>query len=246
MATVTIMPAAVGASRPASPGSPSPEPEPEQAVVCPCGQSGFHIFLSYRRIDMHKARSIKQALVTLGYSVFFSDETDGLGVGDIQGEVEWVLRSAPVVVALFTAAKRTPGGAEEFLRIKNPGDFVRYELRAALHMKKLLIPMYTSGFDIGRMIWQDGQLPADVIGVGQHNMMQLSEDYFDATLARLHSYIEIAAADGQLAGLTSFEGELPGEPVSLQKRALSRQLEAEAEPEPAPAPEPEPELEPGA
>ena len=157
-------------------------------VACPTGSSGFHIFLSYRRIDADKARSVKQALVALGYSVFMDITPDGLGAGDFQSQLERHLKSTPVVIALFTATLNVDG-AVEFLRIKNSGDFVRLELRAALHMEKLLIPLYTSAapgtpaFDIGAMVW-GANLPADVADIGKQNMVELSTNFFDASIAK--------------------------------------------------------------
>eukprot|EP01043_Picozoa_sp_COSAG02_P056640 COSAG02_NODE_6743_length_3389_cov_1.334347_6_plen_494_part_01 len=116
-----------------------------EPVACPMGSSGFQIFLSYRRIDADKARSIQQALVALGYRVFMDITSEGLGAGDFQAQLERHLRCTPVVVALCTATVN-PARTEacEFLRIKNAGDFVRLEIRAALHMNKLLIPLWTS------------------------------------------------------------------------------------------------------
>ena len=38
-------------------------------ISCPIGVTGHHIFLSYRRIDSDKARTIEQALTKLGYKV---------------------------------------------------------------------------------------------------------------------------------------------------------------------------------
>jgi hypothetical protein len=133
-------PSSVGGASPV--GSPS-RLHPGVEVACPVGASGFHIFLSYRRIDADKARSLKQALKELGYRVFMDITSEGLSGGDFQTQLELHLKCTPVVVALCTATLNS-AGAIEFLRIKNSGDFVRLEIRAALHMEKLLIPMWTS------------------------------------------------------------------------------------------------------
>jgi|EP01046_Picozoa_sp_COSAG06_P001571 hypothetical protein len=52
-----------------------------------------------------------------------------------------VLKDTPVVVCLLTSTLNATSGQPEFMRIRNPGDFVRLELRAALGMKKLIIPL---------------------------------------------------------------------------------------------------------
>merc|ERR1712091_779822 len=109
---------------------------------------------------------------------------DGLMGGDFQAQLEKHLKSTPVVVALCTATVNPDRSEDcEFLRIKNPGDFVRLEIRAALHMKKLLIPLYTSAapgtpaFDIGKLIWRS-DLPEDVADIGKQNMVELSTNFF--------------------------------------------------------------------
>ena len=158
------------------------------------------------------------ALVALGYSVFMDITAEGLTGGDFQAQLERHLKSTPVVVALCTATVNPDRDEEcEFLRIKNAGDFVRLEIRAALHMNKLLIPLYTSKapgtpeFDIAKLIW-GSDLPADVADMGKQNMVELSTNFFDASIQKVHSYIEEQAKTGALAELTSFAGDLSPEP----------------------------------
>jgi uncharacterized protein YjbI with pentapeptide repeats len=193
---------------------------PESGFRCPVGSTGFHVFLSYRRVDAERARAIKLALEAIGYKVFMDITDEGLQGGDFQAQLESHLKSTPVVIALCTATVN-PDRSEacEFLRIKNTGDFVRLEIRATLHMKKLLIPIWTSvapgtpGFDIGKLIW-GADLPGDVKGMGSQNMVELSTNYFDASIEKLHKFIEHHAAAGLLDALTSFDGEVPAEPAA--------------------------------
>eukprot|EP01045_Picozoa_sp_COSAG04_P024174 COSAG04_NODE_2984_length_3317_cov_5.049180_2_plen_127_part_00 len=124
------------------------------------------------------------------------------------------------MVALCTATVNPDRDEEcEFLRIKNAGDFVRLEIRAALHMKKLLIPLWTSAapgtpaFDIGKLIW-GSDLPEDVADMGKQNMVELSTNFFDASIQQVNGYIEKQAKSGALAELTSFAGELSPEPTA--------------------------------
>ena len=91
------------------------------------------------------------------------------------------------------------------MRIKNAGDFVRLEIREALRMKKLLIPLWTSqapgtpAFDIGEMIIR-ANLPADVAGMAKLNMVELSTNLFDASISKLDSFIKTQAQQGTLDG----------------------------------------------
>ena len=140
-------------------------------LACPVGRSGKHIFLSYRRLDRELAMTVKLALESLGYVVFMDVGDSGLGAGDFQAQLEQVLKDTPVVVCLFTDSVNA-SGAKEFMRIQNVGDFVRLEIRAALGMQKLVVPLFTAQFDIGSLIHKPGLLPPDVVGIGKMNFVR--------------------------------------------------------------------------
>ena len=170
-------------------GDESPAVE-QPAVACPRGKSGNHIFLSYRRLDRPTALNVKHALERTGYTVFMDTDRDsGLGAGDFQAQLEYVLKNTPVVVALLMPTVNPATGLVEYLRIKNPGDFVRLELRAALSFEKLLIPVHTEKFEIGPMVHGEC-LPPDISDLGKMNFVGLSESYFDASIDRVHRFIE--------------------------------------------------------
>jgi hypothetical protein len=184
-------------------------------VSCPLGASGKHIFLSYRRVDSHLAATVKHALEQLGYIVFFDmSQTSGLGAGDFTVQLEKALRETPVFVCLLTGTTNAASGEPEFLRIKQPGDVVRLEIRAALAMNKVVIPFHTSDFDIAKMVNQQ-DLPPDVVALGKQNFVRHDVHYFDAAIARIHTFVEAEAVAGRLADLVTYAGDLPPEPVAM-------------------------------
>lgn len=183
-------------------------------ISCPLGSSGKHIFLSYRRVDSHLAKMVQAALEKRGYVVFMdTSQSSGLGAGDVQAQLETVLRNTPVLVCLLTGTVNAAGNVE-FRRIKNPGDLVRLEIRAALAMQKVVIPFFTADFKIGKMV-HNGGLPEDVVDLGKHNFVKHDETYFDASIDKVHDFIEAEAVAGKVAALGRFAGEIPPEPQAV-------------------------------
>jgi GTPase SAR1 family protein len=179
-------------------------------VPCPIGRSHHHIFLSYRRVDHGLARAIVMKLEALGYKVFMDVGESGLKAGNFQEQLEDRLKNTPVVLALFTQHTNADGSIE-FNRIHKKGDFVRLELRAALGLKKLLIPFFASDFDLRGLV-SSADLPPDVAAVRDQNMVKLDAvTFFDESIARVHSFISDAARTGKLDELTEFDGPLPPE-----------------------------------
>ena len=82
-----------------------------------------------------------------------------------------------------------------------------------MFLKKLLIPAYTPGFEIKRMI-SPAVLPEDLAALGRHNFVPLSDDYFEAFNQKVHRFIEERAAAGDLARLVAADVTLPAEPAS--------------------------------
>ena len=66
----------------------------------------------------------------------------------------------------------------------------------------------TPGFDIDSYCVD---LPEDVKGMRTQNMVELSTNYFDDSIGKVHRFIENDAAAGKLDVLTSFGGKLPVE-----------------------------------
>ena len=71
----------------------------QKIIPLPKGNSGYHIFISYRRKASPAARSLKAWLQKLGnYEIFL--DLNGLPCGDFQKHLEKTLRSTPIVIVL--------------------------------------------------------------------------------------------------------------------------------------------------
>lgn len=114
-------------------------------------------------------------------------DPDGLQSGDFQEQLELVLEDVPVVVMHCC---QEPKG--EFERINNPNDWVRLEIRKTLEAKKLLIPVFASGNDIGALL---SNLPEDCAGLRKLNATELNDGQYEASVNKVHAQIEAKALD---------------------------------------------------
>ena len=244
-------------SMPARHGEENRETEVQTAIEpqtssqrCPIGSTGYHIFLSSRRQDVELASQVHAKLERRGYKVFLAGSDDGPdSSGTVAAESGMLhLKATPVLVALFTGTIGSQG-RPEFLQIQQPGDRVRLELRSALHMEKLLIPLCSELFDSEELLFgKDSStlLPPDITGpAGMHlapggvfrtENLLLSRSHFDYSLEKVHDRIEDVAVtvDRQsgrpwLEARTDFKGQLPAEPVWTPQPV--NQLKSELKPE---------------
>jgi hypothetical protein len=162
---------------------------------CPPGpRTGFHIFLSYRRKNAADARALKQALSLKGYRIFMDLDRDGLGAGDFQAQLEQVLDDVPVVIMHCSDQPPHPNHPDqgEFGRINEGGDWVRLEIRKTLQSKKLLIPVFSDGTDIGKLF---SRLPDDCAALRKLNATPLLDGQYEASIDKVHGFIEDKAAE---------------------------------------------------
>ena len=75
---------------------------------------------------------------------------------------------------------------------KNDGDWVRLEIRKTLEAKKLLIPVFSSGTDIGKLF---SDLPDDCAELSTLNATELVDGQYDAAINKVHSFIEDRATE---------------------------------------------------
>ena len=158
----------------------------------PAGKSDFHIFISYRRTGLAYARSVKQALEQFGFRCFMDFEA--LNVGDFQENLERNLAGTPVVVVLltpdaFSKDARWPGGGRAPTDGSVAIDWLQREIQLALQMGKLIIPVRSSDFDIAT---EFGPLtPKEDVGkLPTLNIIELNDDYFQASIEKIVTCIE--------------------------------------------------------
>lgn len=134
----------------------------------------YDIFISYRREGgFETAALLCGRLKDVGYRVFFDVET---------------LRSGRFNEALYLEIEQcqdfivvlTPGSLD---RCYNAEDWVRLEIAHALKTKKNIIPILTRGFE-----WPH-DLPSDIDEVRYCNGVTPNQEYFDATLEKLRTFL---------------------------------------------------------
>jgi hypothetical protein len=170
--------------------------------MIPAGRSGFHIFISYRRTGLANARSVKQALEVRGFRCFMDFEA--LNVGDFQENLEANLAGTPVVVVVLTPGSlstdaRWPGGGRASADGTVAIDWLQREVQLAVKMGKLIIPVRSSDFDIPA---EFTGVPKDDIGtLSALNVVELNDDYFDASIDKIVTCIE------QRTNMSSYVGD---------------------------------------
>lgn len=147
------------------------------------------------------ARSVKQALEALGFKCFMDFEA--LNVGDFQENLECNLAGTPVVVVVLTPGclgtdARWPGGGRAPADGTVAIDWLQREVQLALQMGKLIIPVRSSNFDIPV---ETKDVPKDDIGVlPSLNIIELNDDYFQASIDKIVSCIDHRADMSTYAG----------------------------------------------
>eukprot|EP01047_Picozoa_sp_COSAG01_P001626 COSAG01_NODE_38_length_33931_cov_75.163632_3_plen_477_part_00 len=174
------------------------------------GASGFHIFVSYRRTGLATARSVKQALEMRGYHCFMDFEA--LTVGNFQKELESALQGTPIVVVCLT-----PGSLTKDARWPGAGraeegsiDYLQREVDLALAMNKLIIPVRTPDFEIEKEF--NEVTPSTIKELRNLNIVELSNDYFDPSIDKIHTCIENRMKDEKYGG--------PGDHAARDKLAM--------------------------
>ena len=170
------------------------------------------------------------ALHEMGYSVSSRGASKYTHLGDNEARSWFIdeLRSIPVVLVLCTGNwNKRPFGRGCCLPEHLPrcmDERMHDEVRQALHMNKLVVPVHVGTFDDEHTSTQIdafangmmGGLPADVQSLhpnGDLRSFPLSMKHFMPELTSLCDYIEEVAHHGELNGKTSFEGDLLPPPV---------------------------------
>lgn len=143
----------------------------------------YDIFISYRRDGgFEMARLLYDRLQDMGLNVFFDLEE---------------LRSGKFNVKLFGAID----DSSNFLlvlppnsldRCKNEDDWLRIEIEYAISKRKNIVPLMMKGFE-----WPS-DLPETLKGLHLYNAVQMSREYFQASIDRLLSMcVNVSAGGGK-------------------------------------------------
>jgi WD40 repeat protein len=175
------------------------------------------IFISYRRQDSsHLAGRLYDRLADrFGADLVFMDvATIDLGV-DFAEVITRAVGTCQVLVALIgpqwvTAAD--PGGRR---RLRDPNDFVRLEIQAALERDVRLIPILVEGAPMPRV----RDLPRQLAGLARRNAMTMRHESFPYDAERL-----VTAIERVLAARTPAGTEVAQDPQVVKAFRLGREV----------------------
>ena len=166
------------------------------------------IFISYRRQDSsHLAGRLYDRLADrFGADLVFMDvATIDLGV-DFAEVITRAVGTCQVLVALIGPQWVTAADPDGRRRLRDPNDFVRLEIQAALERDVRLIPILVEGAPMPRV----RDLPRQLAGLARRNAMTMRHESFPYDAERLVTAIERVLAARTPAG--TWAGRSPGSP----------------------------------
>jgi hypothetical protein len=160
------------------------------------------IFISYRRDDSAADMTdrVYEHLVRRWQRRVFMD-IDSLKAGDLfANTIEENLQNCAVMLVMighYWASLTDEQGAR---RIDNPGDYPRMEVAAALKRGIRVIPVLVGNTPLPKR----EELPSDIAGLVDRQVLRLSREDFDADIERLMSSV---AQDGARPASENLDGD---------------------------------------
>jgi uncharacterized protein with WD repeat len=175
------------------------------------------IFISYRRQDSsHLAGRLYDRLADrFGADLVFMDvATIDLGV-DFAEVITRAVGTCQVLVALIGPQWVTAADPDGRRRLRDPNDFVRLEIQAALERDVRLIPILVEGAPMPRV----RDLPRRLAGLARRNAMTMRHESFPYDAERL-----VTAIERVLAARTPAGTEVAQDPQVVKAFRLGREV----------------------
>ena len=132
------------------------------------------VFISYRRTNLPWAMMIYQSLTQHGYDVFFDYKS--IHSGDFEQIILGNIRARAHFIVLLT-----PSALQ---RCKEPDDWLRREIEAALENKRNIVPLMMEGFNFASPSIAK-YLTGKLALLKSYNGLNVPADYFDEAMERL-------------------------------------------------------------
>jgi formylglycine-generating enzyme required for sulfatase activity len=147
-----------------------------------------NIFISYRSDDAagYAVRLFDHLSTRFGPDRALMDVIGRLPGKDLVREIEWLVGSCDVVLAVIGPRWHTTTDVNGLRRLDDPGDFVRQELTAAFARRVPVIPVLVPG----ATPIQRTALPRPLRKLAQIERFDLSSRYFDDDADQIVSFIE--------------------------------------------------------
>jgi tetratricopeptide (TPR) repeat protein len=133
-------------------------------------------FISYRRTDESWGLAIFQDLTQHGYDVFI--DYDGIASGNFETVILENIRARAHFLVLLT-----PTALE---RCRDPKDWMRREIEAALDSQRNIVPVMLAGFDFGTSATAS-QLTGKLAALKEYNGLEIPKGYFAPAMERLRN-----------------------------------------------------------
>jgi hypothetical protein len=135
------------------------------------------IFISYRRTDESWALAIFQDLTQHGYDVFI--DYDGIASGNFETVILENIRARAHFLVLLTPSALG--------RCRDPEDWMRREIEAALDNRRNIVPLMVAGFDFDTPVIA-GLLAGKLAGLKKYNGLEIPKArYFSTEMERLRT-----------------------------------------------------------
>jgi putative peptidoglycan binding protein/TIR domain-containing protein len=134
------------------------------------------VFVSYRRTDEPWGLAIFQDLTQHGYDVFI--DYDGIASGNFATVILENIRARAHFLVLLT-----PTALE---RCRDPKDWMRREIEAALDSRRNIVPLMLAGFDFGTPAIVS-QLTGKLAALNEYNGLEIPKGYFSPAMERLRN-----------------------------------------------------------
>jgi len=135
------------------------------------------VFVSYRRTDESWGLAVFQDLTQHGYDVFI--DYDGIASGNFETVILENIRTRPHFLVLLT-----PTALE---RCRDPKDWMRREIEAALDSRRNIVPLMLEGFDFGTPAIAS-QLTGKLVALKEYNGLEIPKGrFFSSEMERLRN-----------------------------------------------------------
>jgi internalin A len=134
------------------------------------------VFVSYRRADEPWALAVFADLTQHGYDVFI--DYDGVASANFEAVILENIRARAHFLVLLT-----PTALE---RCRDPNDWMRREIEAALDSQRNIVPLILAGFDFGTPAIAT-QLAGKLAALKEYNGLEIPKGYFAPAMERLRN-----------------------------------------------------------
>lgn len=145
------------------------------------------IFISYRRQDAAHAGRLADALSYRYGKEHIVFDVDTIAPGkDFEAALHRAVTDSQMMVVVIGPNWVNVTDAEGHRRLDDPRDFIRQEIRIALKLQKLLLPVLVGNSWMPR----ESELPEEIAPLARRNAMHLMDDHYGDSLDRLYSQLD--------------------------------------------------------